>query len=603
VKSRTSLGVEDVVSEVPALATDDAVDLVVARAQQRGVVLSPDEKVRELVDRLDGVPLALELAAGRLGVLSVRDILDRLGLRLLRGSEDALSDALDWSWDLLGPLERRALAQLSTFAGSATLPVIEQVVDLDGFPVTDALSRLVDHSLIVTTPDSRLRLLLPVRDYAAARLGVDAAVALRHATAYARLSVRPGTFGLPDRPSLASLDDLDDLFAACRYAIAIGNGELALAALSGVTEVTRSTGVSLLRAADLAEATLRLVGPLHEDRARALRLAGGAHLEAGRLLVAQDQFVLALDAARASGDRGSEGFVLARLGTIARNLGRSNDGAELLRQALALHIEVGDPQMEAETLTNLGSCAYNGGRLDEAERHYVSAVGRHRENGDPHRLAVTLQNLASLQLDGRRIDEGIAHLIEARVIHRERGNLRFEGRALVSLGTAHVDAGRAEEADACFREALVLARRVDDRRNEASARENLALSARRSGDLAEAEAQLMEAIRIHRSFDERRGLDELLGMLAVVMAMNGRAAEADTLLREAEDASMGAMDAVLDAKLALCRAELSWWAGDRATAAAALARSEERIPSGYAAFASDVARVRTLLSGAGPPSS
>ena len=119
-------------------------DLLVSRAAERGVVMVKDSDLHELAQRLDGIPLALELAAGRLGVLSVRDILERLEISMLRCSEagrhGTLAGALDWSWDLLSVRDRLALSQLSVFAGGFTAEAAEGGLELPGASVLEALS-------------------------------------------------------------------------------------------------------------------------------------------------------------------------------------------------------------------------------------------------------------------------------------------------------------------------------------------------------------------------------------------------------------------------------------------------------------------------------
>jgi predicted ATPase len=194
-----------------------------ARAARPGLALDEEamEDLRVVLQALDGLPLALELAAARMRVLSVTQIRERLGerFRLLAGSRRDHSDrqatlrgAIDWSWELLTEWEKSALVQCSQFRGGFGLEDAEAVLDLSPWPdapwAMDAVEALVDHSLLRLVEEdetgSRLDMLLSIREYAAEKLETADAVALRHARHFAALGAEEALQKLKGPEGLAA---------------------------------------------------------------------------------------------------------------------------------------------------------------------------------------------------------------------------------------------------------------------------------------------------------------------------------------------------------------------------------------------------------------
>ncbi|PZG09548.1 AfsR family transcriptional regulator, partial [Nonomuraea aridisoli] len=212
--SREPLGVTgERVRVVPPLPEPEAVRLFTARA---GV--EPDETVATVCRRLDGLPLALELAATRVRALGVQELADRLDDRfrlLSAGTRDAparqrtLRAVIDWSWELLGEAERVVLRRLAVHADGCTLEAAEEVCAEPGVDVLDTLARLVDRSLVVRVPGPRFRLLESVAAYCVERLCEAGELDLirdRHARYYTALAGRADLRGPGQREWLARLD-------------------------------------------------------------------------------------------------------------------------------------------------------------------------------------------------------------------------------------------------------------------------------------------------------------------------------------------------------------------------------------------------------------
>ncbi|MEV4106926.1 BTAD domain-containing putative transcriptional regulator [Nonomuraea sp. NPDC049695] len=212
--SQEPLGVTgEHVRVVPPLPEPEAVRLFTARAN-----VEPSETVATVCRRLDGIPLALELAATRVRALGVKELADRLDDRfrlLSAGTRDAparqrtLRAMIDWSWELLSEPERVVLRRLAVHADGCTLDAAEEVCAEPGVDVLDTLARLVDRSLVVRVPGPRFRLLESVTAYCVERLreaGEHEAIRERHARYYTALASRADLRGPGQREWLARLD-------------------------------------------------------------------------------------------------------------------------------------------------------------------------------------------------------------------------------------------------------------------------------------------------------------------------------------------------------------------------------------------------------------
>ena len=307
--SREPLAVPGEVSwAIPPLALDEALDLFAARAAavRSDFTIRPEEEALavQLVERLDGLPLAIELAAARLRSLTLVDISARLDDRfsLLTGSgrgveprQQTLRRLVDWSHDLLEPAEQVVFRRLAAFSGGATLDAAE-VVCADPEPgpgaiavgdVADLIGRLVDKSLVLADhrPDGvRYRMLQTLQDYAGARLleaGEAEATRLRHAEHFAALvaPVERGLMGGEQAYWLARLrTERANLTAAVEHALAVDSADLALRLVAPLGWCFFVAGDEAA-GADLIEEALACSGP-SDPRLRSLALGGYAWLAA-----------------------------------------------------------------------------------------------------------------------------------------------------------------------------------------------------------------------------------------------------------------------------------------------------------------------------------
>jgi predicted ATPase/class 3 adenylate cyclase len=375
--------------------------------------------VVDICRRLDGIPLAIELAAARVRTLPVETITGRLSdrFRLLAGGDQTalprqqtLRALIDWSHDLLTESERVLLRRLSVFAGGWTLEAAERVGsggDLVEADVLDVLSNLVDKSLVVLDAGgARYRLLETVREYARERLdrSDDARSArlrhLEHFVAFAE-TARPALYG-PDRaPWLARLDLERENLLACHAwtvrTLGIGEAGLKLAyALGPYWFLRGQPGLGLRMSTEAiahpdAQARTR-------SRYKALFDAGQHCCFTGRYDEAQAPLEESLAIARELGDNEHVARVLQPLGMAAFGRGDRRAARAHMEEAVKLAREIGDKHELAAALNGLAQLHRVEGELDSAEPLYDQVVELGREVGNPESVAIGLLNLAMVAI-------------------------------------------------------------------------------------------------------------------------------------------------------------------------------------------------------------
>jgi predicted ATPase/DNA-binding SARP family transcriptional activator len=398
------------------LRVEAAVELFVRRARAFDAA---DATIAEICTRLDGLPLAIELAAARTRLLTPAAILERLGRRLdllTGGPRDAparqrtLRAAIEWSHDLLEPPERRLLAQLAVFAGGWPLDGAEAVAG----DVLDGLETLVDRSLAVRGGD-RFDMLETVHEFAREQLaasGEQDAIAARHA-AWALALAEAAESGLegPEQAEwLRRLDaERENLRAAAEWAVAAGDAETAQRLGAALWRFWLSRGAvaegrRLLAAARGAGTASATAG------ARALNAAGILAGAAGDHDAARQAFTGSLACARESGDRPGEARVVANLGVLDVFAEDYGSAQERYEQAAAIWRELGDVRGLSVVMQNLAIVHEGRGDLDGAAELLEESVGLAREAGQPAHIASTLHVLGSL-LARRGDDERAVPLV------------------------------------------------------------------------------------------------------------------------------------------------------------------------------------------------
>ena len=507
------------VYEVARIMQSDAVRLFCERAFEHNpnFALTPAnaELVVAIVTRLDGIPLALELAASRVESLSLGEISDRLNdtFRLLTGGSrtslarhQTLRAAIDWSIELLEPAERALFERLAVFAGTFDLAAAEVVVAGPRMPaavVDDLLGRLVAKSLVVAEPSThgglRYRLLEMLRQYAQERF--------RHlpASAQRRLRRRHG----------------DHYLAAAERAHLNTGGRDEWSRTANLAEEYDNLGAALDWSSDetgAGELHLRLVEvliPLWHNRAMLAE-------EIRRLRFAVDMSGIP-DLRRAA--------MLNALGAALRRSGRPTEAIALHEEGLALLSRAGGEENIPKALNQLGAAHGASGDHEAAGRAFHEALGRSRSLGLRRLTAESLNNLAYLALLRGRPMEARTFIDEALgLIGPDEQWLPYYLHTLAGIRAA---LGDAEGARTAFADVVVHAVERGDPTQAANGLEGLARSALKEGRPARALSLLAAAGRLRRetgvpTFDHSEsetGRSELAARLALDLAVSAEAWE------------------------------------------------------------------------------
>ena len=605
---------------------NEAVALFVARAQavQPSFLLTDDnrEDVAAIVTELDGLPLAIELAAARVRMWAPKKLRARLSDRfrlLSRPSasvsrrQATLQGALDWSWELLQPWEQAALAQCSVFRGGFDWEAAETVLDLHDWPeapwVVDVVAALVEHSLVMVEEgvdgERRLRLLVSVQVYGAGKLkelGWTETTEQRHARHYAAFGTEENIDalnrhgGAERRRQLKA--EVENLVAATERGIAAGWAEAAAGACLALLAVLRLTG-PFEQGAQLAGRVLALDG-LGEDRGRFIHQIGLWNEAFGHMEEAAARYTQALAIHREVGNRRFEGNLLGNLGSVHMNQGRLEEAAAHYSQALTIHREVGNRRFEGIVLGYLGILNVQQGRIEEAAIHYTQSLAMAREVGYSRGEGVMLANLGALHKQQGRLEEAAAHYTQSLAILRKLGDRRFEGIVLANLGNLHMNDGRMEETVASFNQALAIYRKLGDRRFEGVVLSNLGFLHVQQGRMEEAAAHYTQSLAILREVGNRRREGAVLSNLGVVLAHQGDLVAARQHLAEGEEL-LREVNAPIELGKHFCKlGQVERLAGNPSDAVAAAIKAEsiatELGVNPSSELARDIAALRTALS-------
>jgi len=460
--SRESLRVAgEATYPVPALAIPTPGKLIklVALTQYEAVLLFTDRAlaaqptfqlteqnagaVADICQRLDGIPLALELAAARVRTLSVEIIASRLNdrFRLLTSGDrtamprqQTLRALIDWSYDLLTDNERALLRRLAVFAGGWTLEAAEAVgaaADLSEKDVLDLLSNLVEKSLVsMEAEGQRYRLVETVRQYAQERLdeaGEADATRTRHLAFYLAMAERasPELVGPEQGTWLARLDlEGENLLAAHAWCDdAQGGAEPGLRLIFAVKLYMINRGlIALLNRATLEALARPGAQGRTVARCRVLHSAGQVCVLTNRIEAAKPYLEESLSIAREIEDGVRAAMVLEELGSVAEAQGDLVAARNYFEQALVLAEKGGNARAFAAASNQLAQLCRMEGDLNTAESLYGRVLELSRSIADRESIAVALLNLAIVSI-GRGIpDHARVMLLEALAIARETGS-------------------------------------------------------------------------------------------------------------------------------------------------------------------------------------
>jgi predicted ATPase/DNA-binding winged helix-turn-helix (wHTH) protein len=491
--SRSKASVE-VLSQCPA----------VALFVQRAVAAKPDFElnrgnaaaVSEICARLDGLPLAIELAAARVKVLSPSLMLTRLAnrLQLLTGGardlpqrQQTLRATMDWSYDLLSAAEKKLFRRLSVFAGGCNLEGVEAVCDTKGdldLNLLDGMASMLDKSLVQqidhANGESRFVMLGTIREYGLEKLEASGELPLtkRAHAAYCLVLAEEEATEEGEKWLERFGFEHDNFRAGLEWLTETGDAEWGLrlgTALFRFWEVRES----LAEGRDSLDKLLKLAGAQAPTKARARALLAAGVLAGGQgdyssadALIGESQ-----DIARRLGDKTGVAVSLNALAVVAVNRGDVAVARTLFEESLALWRELGDQKAVARALSNLASVVKLQGDYDHALSLHSECLSIFRELGDLRGVAWSLNYQGDLERD--RGDSTAAQTLyeQGLAMFRELGDRWGIAGTLADLGSLARDKGNYSNARSLYAESIKLFRELDHKRGIARVLECSACSA------------------------------------------------------------------------------------------------------------------------------
>ena len=570
--SREKLGVaSEIIWRIPSLSSPDGVPLNIeclmeyesvrlfldrAKAAKSDFTISVDNAgiIAQICARLDGIPLAIELAAARVRVLSVEEISKRLNDRfhLLVGSQIALPRQqtlhalVDWSYDLLTEKERMLLRRLSVFSGGWTLEATEHVCSgrgIQDWEVLDLLTNLIDKSFVnvdICKCRERYRFLETIHKFSQERLSESNEAeefAQKHAAYFLEKTV--DSYGKEWGPEqgrwLEWLDEENDNLRAVlvRLSQVAGNEEALLKLSGSLWKYWEIRGYLSEGRAWLDTALLKNVGG--PDYWRANGLGGAGHLarQQGDFEQAKKLHERSLEIFRALGDRLGAARQLNALGEIARYVGDYDRSIELHKESLSLRYEIDDKEGIAVSLRQLGVIARDRGQYQNARMLLEESLKLELELGDKIFVALALNDLGLVAESLCEFEKAISLFQEAMSMQLDLKDKLGISNSLQNLGNAAKDQGDFKKADLLYKECLTQKKELGDKRGISGVIAALGEIAFRQGKYSLAAELVGQSLTVSKELGLKRGVLNSLGLLGFIAFYQGDYKRAAALADEA----------------------------------------------------------------------
>ena len=499
----------------------------------------------EICRQLDGLPLALELAAGWIKLLSPPALLARLRRRLplltggprdLPARQQTLRSTIDWSYALLDANEQALFCQLAVFVGGWTLRAAESICGGDepnATNVLDGLLSLLDKNLLkreLMSPtheqaDPRFGMLETIREYALEKLAAqEDAPHFRHRHALYYLALAQEVDAALTGPAqviwLAVLDhELDNLRAALEwFHVHGGTDGLRLAVALGSFWEKRgylSEGRQYL--AQLLVCGEQIADP--NVHAKALNVAGRLAWYQGDLLAAREHYEMSLAISQTLDDQPGISRALNNLGNIAYDLGDYAAAHDLHSQSLTIRRALNDQRGIAASLNNLGNIATLQGDYNTARTLHEQSLGLRRTLGDKAEIAPSLNNLGEILRWQGEFARAEALFEEGLAIFHELGHRYGIAFMYNNLGLATLYQHDYEQAQKCFTEGLALFRELGAKQGIAVSLNGLGRVATKQGDYAQAQTLLVESLMLFQTLGDKQHVADTLERLAALAAV------------------------------------------------------------------------------------
>jgi non-specific serine/threonine protein kinase len=511
------------------------------------------QSVARICHRLDGIPLAVELAAVRVKSLAVDQISSRLNdrFRLLTGGsrtalprQQTLRATMDWSYELLSQQEGKLLQRLSAFAGGWTLDAAEAVCsdsDVETRDILDLLTRLIDKSLVMVESqdgEARYHMLETVRQYARDLIvesGREAGVRTRHRDWYLSFAEqadqkRRGT----DREG--QLDRLerehDNLRAALEWSRGREESEATLRLAAALGRFWWRRGYWSEGRAWLERALAKESGVSVSVKARALHGAGVLAWVQGDFNRATVLFEESIALSRMIDDKQGIITSLNYLSDMSSSQSQYGRAVALAEECITFCREIGDRETMAEVLNTLGNVALDQGNYHEAAASFEESLMLSRELGVEIEIAFALYHLGALARLRGDYERAAVLLEESLLLGRQLRDEMCIAQTLNTLGLVTAVRGDYRRSAALLEESLALSRRLGDKWSIAISLNHLGLVAWYQGDDRRAATLLTESLALRRQQGYKKGIAASLVSLGNVLRRQGNCEQATILFEE-----------------------------------------------------------------------
>ena len=448
---------------VPPLEPDEGSEFFLARARAVKPDFHADGAVSELCARLDNLPLALELAAARVRMISPEQLLERLATRLdllkagrgVDPRQQSLRATIEWSYELLAGEEQKLFARLSVFRGGCTLEAAEAVCDAD----LNVLQSLVDKSLVRVRDGERFWMLETIREYAAERLeesGEAAELRRRHAAHLLALAHELAPHAPVEKEWLEMLDrEHDNIRAALDGLPGQGDAELALELAESLWRFWKMAGHQS-EGRRRFETLLAAVPSPTPVRGHALNAAAGMAVETAEYAAGRRYAEEALAIHRGRDDAWGIARALYMLGYAAIESGDFETALPLFEEIVRRMSELGHEQYAGMATFNLGWACEELGQVERAKELAVENLRRAQAIRSPTLEAAALDTLAGFEHDDGRFDSALELRRRSLRLSRELGDVQHVLDSLSRVANTHAHAGRGELAARLLSASLAL---------------------------------------------------------------------------------------------------------------------------------------------------
>lgn len=554
------------------------------------------QSLAEICSRLDGIPLAIELAAARIKVLTVEKICERLANRfsLLTGGkrtalprQQTLKAMIDWSYDLLSEKEKILWRRLSVFNGGWTMESAEEICSDDkikGEEIIDLMNALTDKSIILYgTEKERYRILESLKQYGYDTLTDEFEkedILRKHLTYFMEIAEAsvPNLIGSEIQVNLEKLVSehgnfqsaiewslsADETEKGARLAVALGNfwdirGYYTLGIqllgrfLTDTKGLNKSLEINLRRfsgilSADFGlyeqarkyfEECLTISREIGEKKgiAIALNQLGGTDSLFGKYKLAQVYYEECLNLFRELGDKDGLAACLHNFGNITGGLGNYEQAKKYMEESLAIRKDLGDKRGTASCLMSLGQIAYkhSESNYEQTKKFYEESISLSREIGLKRELAISLYNLGDcVENCDKNFEYALEYFEEALALFREMGNKIGIASSLNGIGNVLFRrSGKEDEAKKFYEKALILFRETGDKSGIANSLRGIGNVAFILSDYGEAKKHFEESLELRRETGNNENIAEALRSIGNVLLETGNHKQAQKFFKEA----------------------------------------------------------------------